>query len=104
MKEQSKSYSPSLAGRAGALGGGQSGGTAVDECCACTLLIDALKVDDECAWFVFGEGEDLCTKESHDMVGDDLPGLCLEVGVVDAESFVEPGHLRADEFDRNEPL
>jgi hypothetical protein len=47
---------------------------------------------------MFGIRQDLCSKQSYDMIRYDLPRFVLEVGVVDAEVAVEPLHLVGDEF------
>ena len=49
------------------------------------VLIDLLQVDDELRRVVFGEGEDFGSEESDDVVGDDVDGGRLEVGIVDPE-------------------
>lgn len=76
----------------------------MDERGAIAALIDLLKVDHELRWVVFSVREHLRAKERDDVVGDDLHGLGLEVGIVDAQMSVEPVDLVRDEFARNKAL
>jgi hypothetical protein len=48
--------------------------------------------------------EDLCAKESDDMIRDDFTGLVLKVSVVDTEMRVEPFYFVGYELAWNETL
>lgn len=68
------------------------------------LLVDFLEIDDELAGIMLGVRQDLRTKERDDVIRDDISGLVLKVGVVDAEVGVEPVDLVSYELARNKPL
>ena len=81
---EEKLVDAALACRAWALGRGHPRGTRVDERGTVARLIDLLKVDHQLRRVMLGVCEHLRAKERDDVVGDDLDGLGLEVGVVDA--------------------
>lgn len=96
--------SPRLTSRTGTLRRRQSGYAGMDESRALALFVYSLEVDDKAARIMLGEREDLGAKEGHNVVGDDVARLRLEVGVVDAQAVVEPVHLVGDKFAGDEAL
>ena len=88
----------------GALRAGGTWLAGVDEGGALARVVDPLKVDDERARVVLGVSEDLGAEEGDDVVRDDLDGLGLEIGIVDAKMAVEPVDLVRDELAGNEAL
>lgn len=76
----------------------------MDESGPAGRLVDLLQVDDESGGIVFGEGDDLGAEEGDDVLCDDMLLFVFKVGVVDAQSGVEPVHLVGHEFLWNEAL
>ena len=101
---QEKLVDAALARRAWALGRRQAWRARVDERRAISVLIDLLEVDHELRGVVFGVREYLGAEEGDNMVRDDLDGLGLEIGIVDAKMAVEPVDLVRDELAGNEAL
>ena len=101
---QEKLVDAALARRAWALGRRQARRARVDERRAISVLIDLLEVYHKLRRVVFGVREHLGAEEGDDVVRDDLDGLGLEIGIVDAKMAVEPVDLVRDELAGNEAL
>ena len=76
----------------------------VNERCTTAIIIDLLELDKQLRRVVFGVREHLGAEEGDNMVRDDLDGLGLEIGIVDAKMAVEPVDLVRDELTGNEAL
>jgi hypothetical protein len=68
------------------------------------VLVDLLQVDDEFSGIVLGIGENLCTKESDNVIRDYLDGLVAKISVVDAQLGVKPVDFIRDELSWDETL
>ncbi len=68
------------------------------------IFVNLLQVDDELARVVLRVRKDLGSKQSNDVITDDLTSLILEISIVDAEVGVEPVDFVGNQFRRNEAL
>lgn len=76
----------------------------MNECRAIAALVDLLQVDNKFRGIMFGVRHYLGAEEGNNVVGNDLAGFILEVGVVNTEVGVEPIDFASNEFTRNETL
>lgn len=68
------------------------------------VLVDLFELDEELGRVMLGVCEELRTKESNDMISDDVGRFVLEVCVVDSKRVIEPSNFIRDEPTRYETL